>query len=1111
MSTIDTARFMNRLLRLVDELEVRSDVGLQRVHDHLRDDPAARECIRVLAHAGKGVKGYVGIVNDVHRRLAGAEARGLNPRLVADAVWLLVEFGANPFVALQDLGPDHALLSSRASSRLICDRLAFNPEGYVNRTDYPDADDLEPNMRGLRRVAIHIGGSSPAQPQELSSQVLPNIMELAGKQALGIEALLRWHRFIEWLRLSQGAISGSAGALAALDERVLGFLIPSAMQGDPRTEAVRRGLAVEEAVRALISAARGEPVSLSEQKIGFASADVLFEPFRAFAFASPSVDGSLAHSLIDPQTLVAAERALASAVDLRLPPADPVGPSLRETQRRLRYLARIASDGQIDQIRVADLLFPVGASSVEREAYRCGFERLSEARINPLLERAGSTEKRVKCLRMMVEMEVDTFSSVLDAADPTGFLDRVVDCAISWDDEESDLATDVFSQEFVARTAGNLRRARSAGGAHDRRLAFFEEREKGFEAADVPIRAAIVDEDVREFRRILVANFHREFDLARIVRDAVTQFGGDPSPDDPCFRHLCSWVTTSVTEGASAGGEIPTFGPLASMSSDELVREAKSRPRELHGIFQVPVAHAICYLAGSGSVAARVALETLSNAELMTHAELRQLWMVQPDMLGRSSGYALSAACSKQALASLTGPTVEQEVRSALQFGLSSTDGVTGMMAAARSAANDCDQRMEGFRWLLGNREALGLGEVDARDHRGWRAIHHAVSCGNTDAAQDLMKSGASVKIESGDATSVLVEAFDCANESRYALAVWFVSGSVLPAIAAGNGGKVPAGLFKFGHDRLDHFGMPRTVANVGMANDHYLRFVQFAVDHPEVWEGLTAEAVNAMFAKDSGIDRFRMVSDLNPQCAAAAVDKHAIFRLLDPLRPHYETGSISSTIDIIDALRRIKALDVDGVDSKQRSVFHALAASVQLLQDVSPVSAREQASLVRALLGANPSAHERAVSRPDFDRRSSVVAATSGGQTLLALLLSRALAARDPGARSSKLQGAARLIHNPGQLAQLVASGGNAMLQLTPSGEVVLAGGGRTFNLGASPQGSLRVEAPLEVRNVVDWLSRQDVQAAIETNIAQAFGQPNYAVTFDDFIAWLDHLGNPR
>jgi hypothetical protein len=166
---------------------------------------------------------------------------------------------------------------------------------------------------------------------------------------------------------------------------------------------------------------------------------------------------------------------------------------------------------------------------------------------------------------------------------------------------------------------------------------------------------------------------------------------------------------------------------------------------------------------------------------------------------------------------------------------------------------------------------------------------------------------------------------------------------------------------------------------------------------------------------------------------------------------------------------------------------------------------------LVRALLGANPSAHERAVARPDLDGRSSVVVATSGGQVLLAMLLARALAARDQGSRSAKLFGAARLIHNPGQLAQLVPGGGVATLQLSASGEVLLAGGDQTISLGRTDQGMLTVDAPREVRNVVDWLNRQDVQAAIESNLAEAYNQPNYAVTFDDFIAWLDHLGKSR
>ena len=1115
MSNIDTSRFLTKLLRLIDDLELLSHDGPSRVREYLREhDPSARECIKSLAASGKGTEGYVGIVNEVHRRLAGAEARGLDPQIVAKVVLALVEFDANPFVALRTLGTEHALLSPRASSRLICDGLSANVEGYVGM-GYLDADDVEPlEMNGLRTVAIRVGGSRPAD-ESLFDQVQTNIFKLAGMQGPGIEALLGWHHFISWLRQSSGAVASSGAALAALDESVLTQLMPAAMAGDSRTSAIRRGLAIDEAVRALVQVARGHAATLREKRIGFASASELFESFRAFVFAVPSDDGALPSGLLDEQTLAAVERSLAAAAELRLPSADPVGPSLRETQRRLRYLARVASSGLVDQTRVLDLLFPIGHNQDEREAYRFGFERVSEAeaesRISQLLERAGSDRKRVRALRLMAQMEVDTFSPSLDSAAPAAFLEKLVEIAGGLDDEESDLASEVFSQEFIARAAGYLLRSYGEGDpAIKARKSFFTERQSGFDASALPLVASIKDGDQREFRRILRANFHREFDLSKIVSDVVPLFVG-VAADDPCRRDFASWATPAVFDGAASGGELATFGALAAMSSDELIGEARSRPREKHGIFRVPVAHAICYMAGAGKVSAREALVALADVALTPPALLRQLWVVEPDVIGRTSGFALAAACCKQALASLTRPTVEPGVRDALLFSRSTADGVTALMAAARSASNECEHRMEGFNALLAAREALGLGSLDARDNRGWRAIHHAVASGNTEVARALMSAGSSVAIEEGDGTSVLIEAFDCSDQSRYAFSVWFVSGAVLPAMKQQSGGKVSADVFRFGHDRVNHKGMPRTVANVGIINPHYLRFVQFASEHPDVWGGLTAEAVNWMFTADSGVDRFRMVADLSPQQASAAVGDAAIFALMRSLRPRGDADSISGTVDIIDALRRIKALRVDGNDSQRRSVFHVLASRLKELPRRFSVSASDQCSLVRALLGANPSAHERAVSHADLDGRSSVVSATSGGQVLLALLLSRALAARDPSARHLKIQGAARLIHNPGQLAQLVSDGGMGMLQLSPAGEVLLACGDQVVNLGQTGQGAIAVDAPREVRNVVDWLSRQDVQAAIETNLAKAFVQPNFAVTFDDFVAWLDHLAKSR
>lgn len=1110
MSNIDTTRFLNRLLRLIDDLEFRGPDGLQRVRDFLRDhDPSARDCVRSLASSGRSGTDYVGIVNEVHDRLAGAEARGLDSRVVADAVLLLVESGANPFVALRTRGPDHALLSARPSSRLICDHLARNAVGYVSATHYLDADDVSiPGMLGLRTVALGVGRSAPVAPQALVGQVLPDIMNIVGMQGSGIDALLQWRHFATWLRLSAGPLSESAATLAALDEQLLQYLIPAAMRGDGKIESVRRGLAVEEAVRALVEAARGQATTLRKERIGFTSAVELFEPFRQFAFAIPAEGGALPHGLIDDHTLAAIERTLGAASDLRLPAVDPVGPSLRETQRRVRLLARLACAGTIDEMRIPDLLFPIGADDDDREAYRCGFERVHEGRIRTLLGRAGSQAKVVRLLGLMAQIEVDTFSPALDAGAPAQFLKCLVACAEGEDDDTSE---QVFSGEFFARARGYLLSAHGdSDPAVKARRDYLNEIGGAEDVEMTRLSRAIGDDDVHEMRSILRSNFHREFDLDRIVAEVVPQLGGSRAGDG-CRRDFEAWVTSGAFDAAAAGGEVATFGPLLSMTADELIHEATDRPLERHGIYRVPIAHAVCYLAGAGRLAAREALVSLATVGQVSPALLRQLWAVDGDNLGRTSGYALASACSRPALEALTGPNVEQAVRNALRFGRATSDGVTALMAAARSAPNDCDQRIEGFRALLAARDVLGLGPVEARDARGWRAIHHAVACGNTEAAQMLMAGGASVGIEPGDGTSVLVEAFDCADKSRYAFGVWFVSGSALPAIKQRDGGKVPADLFSFGRDRLDHRDMPRTVANVGITNDHYLRFVQFASDHAEVWEGLTPEAVNWMFSADSGIDRFRMVADLSPQLAAGAVDDQAIFRLMKSLRPRHETGSIAGTVDIVDALRRIKALKVDGKDSQRRSVFHVLAGRLQALPKRLAVTPSDQCSLVRALLGANPAAHERAVSHTDLDGRSSVVVATSGGQVLLAMLLSRALAARDSVTRNSKIQGAARMIHNPGQLARLVSGEGMGMLQMSPTGEVLLNCGERTIDLGASAQGPLRVDAPREVRNVVDWLNRQDVQAAIETNLAVAFNQPNFAVTFDDFVAWLDHLAKSR
>jgi hypothetical protein len=342
---------------------------------------------------------------------------------------------------------------------------------------------------------------------------------------------------------------------------------------------------------------------------------------------------------------------------------------------------------------------------------------------------------------------------------------------------------------------------------------------------------------------------------------------------------------------------------------------------------------------------------------------------------------------------------------------------------------------------------------------------------------------------------------------------VWFVRDHVVPALSGGDG-KSLAEAFAFGGGTLDLEGCPRTVANVGLGSDHYLRFVQFAADHPGVWAGLTGRRVALMIGKDK-VDAIRAAAGLSPKAIAEVVRSigkpPAIFLILNNMMPS-EDG-IGATIGLVEELRRMGVLQVDGRGSKDQSVFHLLVDRLSQIRKRHLASSGRQrdvrnselCSLVSALLGPTPSSHAKDVSAPDLEGRSSVVHAVTSGNILLALLLCRALVANDAEGRERRMARAAKLICSPGPLSKSV-------VELSPSGQVLLTvGDGVRLDLGAAGQRLLTVDPPMEERNVLEWLRKLEVQAAVEESLRAHFRQANFAVTFDDFISLLDHLGQSR
>jgi hypothetical protein len=149
---------------------------------------------------------------------------------------------------------------------------------------------------------------------------------------------------------------------------------------------------------------------------------------------------------------------------------------------------------------------------------------------------------------------------------------------------------------------------------------------------------------------------------------------------------------------------------------------------------------------------------------------LQRIWNSaahERDGRGRPRGVMIGWACPP-ALLGAGGLVGGQLPRYQIDFAATSETGVTPLMAAARSVRDADEKRLGVLRGLLesdSTRDALGA--IDQHDQRGWRAIHHAYSCGNMAMASLLLEAGASPTILPGDKTTILIEAFQAAKKGH--------------------------------------------------------------------------------------------------------------------------------------------------------------------------------------------------------------------------------------------------------------------------------------------------------------------------------------------------------
>jgi len=590
--------------------------------------------------------------------------------------------------------------------------------------------------------------------------------------ATNVDGLSIAHDFVDRLRQHWGANDQAQHDLAIIAREIRTRLAAAAIpQGAAAARLALRRIGILQAVEKLAPrlAGAGQPApwteedqrSISDPDRGPDNGDRLVSLFRVVTSGDPEVlDVGFKQRLHWTLCLSALGLEQVKPVGHRLehyPRATDAHDDERGPLSRLRFLVRVAvSPNGVDGLQrcLGEQLGAVGAAP---HAAVASLQLLSQPRSTdePAQMVAAAVEggqaDQAAIARRLVSLEIDTWKAHYLDEDSVSLLRTI----LSYVPEGQ--RNQVMAAEVAAE---GLLRAMVHGAPN--RVRFFE-RWLGYSE---PVRIEpIVVQGQHAFRSWLGKSYHREFDAGALMSlharlTDVSELQGAAT------RHHFDTAIVEVERFGCVNPvqNIQEFGFFGQYHDASAFRNLLlgGGDRLLGGALGLPKFHALALEARANGLAGQVLRSeatSLQDAQPIGNPVLaqavRNLWQNPNDDfdgLGRSRGMMVALVADPE----LTAMVLNQNRLLLAEPHRTSLSGVTPLMVAAREASNGRGDALKSLsQWI----RSPGPGGIDARDSRGWRAIHHALACGNTEAANLLATAGAQLGLMAGDGTTSLLAA----------------------------------------------------------------------------------------------------------------------------------------------------------------------------------------------------------------------------------------------------------------------------------------------------------------------------------------------------------------
>jgi hypothetical protein len=743
-------------------------------------------------------------------------------------------------------------------------------------------------------------------------------------------------------------------------------------------------------------------------------------------------------------------------------------------------------------------------SDLQNLAVKSGFEGCSaaEVREHPFVRAIGGA--------LMIEL--DTWSLASDG-DSTALIDAGMgvlsdaEMTVSGLDED-ELRQRVLRGELLAamkRVVSDPKRPKERGQRLEALLRHGLQRD-----AQMTPESEAVEEGLEAFKRLIRANFSREFDRAALQRIVDNTIFEDESDEvaQACLAWLESWAFLGRQKGEDECFVDARDSLGVSVTAGTLQSDALANPGRLDKYSGGSSLFCLADAAADGHEAAKTALHGLLTGEGDGRGAARRL--IQScafDKVGRSVGMVLAQSVSSHVLDRLFGNAQQFE----LDFA-PSVDGVTPTMAAVRfgdGGRDSVEQRQRIIQVLKYDRNHHGR---DPRDARGWRAVHHAFAAGNLVAVELLLERDvACLRLQPGDQTTFLIEAIRCRTPRRDPSEVFLRAIDLLFKLEP----RHQVEILKF----VGPKGISgRPLSLVSAALDHegarwpmLVTALEDAVRRESILSAVGPQEVRALLeAPDES--RFSLFCQQFGQVTQGNERLVELLSKVDPSAAMVVLAQVGDAESAVSArgkcgtLRGLGALDLAKVDPATReNALHRLAKSVGEPSGTAGADdfAAKLYNLAWDVLRLDSSTQRQAelVSALDLDGETPIGVASRLGLPSLALAYAQFLGHLS-GTSEERWLEAARLIKDPMRYQDGI-----------PESRRVAVNGNRQLVLGAGAKepkilAKRPLPADLNSRSAREWLV--DNAMEIAGSLRELFGLSAH-IPMHAFVNWLAHLSSER